>query len=58
MKIEEILKVTQEKEYKKLKKRRNPYKTINENLSHRDFENMMKHTSYKRGSGGAIRQVN
>lgn len=31
-------------------------KTINENLRQEDFENMMKHSSYKRGKGG-IKQV-
>lgn len=32
-------------------------KTVNETLKHEDFENMMRHSSYKRSSGGARRQV-
>lgn len=52
LKIREILKNTQPGAYKKLKK---SYE--GENLSHNDFENLMKHSSYKRGAGGAIRQV-
>ena len=39
-----------------LKDKRNTIKTNNENLKEFDYENMMKHSSYRRGKGG-IRQV-
>lgn len=53
MLIKEIIKEQQPEVHKKLKLR---YKTINENLTEKDFENMMKHSSYKRSRGG-LRQV-
>lgn len=52
MKIGEIIRRKQPKEYKKLMdiKYRNNY-------THEEFERMMRHDSYKRNRG-AIRQVN
>lgn len=55
MRVKNILKEQQPEVYNRLKKLK--VKTINENLSHEDFENLMKHSSYRRGSGGAKRQV-
>ncbi|MGL5068442.1 MAG: hypothetical protein ACRC6T_11600 [Sarcina sp.] len=51
MLIKEILKQQQPKVYKRLK-----VKTVSEGLKKLDYENMMKHSSYKRTRGG-IRQV-
>lgn len=56
MKIGQIIKEQQPDEHKKVhkkcKRRRGK-----EHLSFSDFQNMMKHDSYCRGKGGAIRQV-
>ncbi|MGL4761867.1 MAG: hypothetical protein ACRCWG_10505 [Sarcina sp.] len=54
MKIKDILKQQQPEVYNRLKKLK--VKTVNEDLTKSDFENMMKHSSYRRGRGG-IRQV-
>lgn len=51
MRIGDILKEKQPKSYKKIKKMRE------EKLTERDIEELMYHSSYKRGSRGAIKQV-
>ena len=55
IKVIDIIKETQPDTYSKLKfnKKRHSKK---ENLTIRDYEELMKHSSYKR-TGGAIRQV-
>lgn len=55
IKVKDIIKETQPDTYSKLKfnKKRHSKK---ENLTIRDYEELMKHSSYKR-TGGAIRQV-
>ena len=55
IKVKDIIKETQPDTYSKLKfnKKRHSKK---ENLTIRDYEELMKHSSYKR-AGGAIRQV-
>ena len=56
MKIREILKEAQPGYYEKLvNKRKNKKKS--EKLSERDLKELMKQRSYKRGTGGAIRQI-
>lgn len=55
MKIKEIVKETQPKTYSKLKSHKK--KHSKKELTDKDYEELMKHSSYKRGSGGAIRQV-
>ena len=64
MRIEEILKRTQPEIYETLKnkgknnKRRNKKrKQKKENLNEKDIKELMSHSSYRRGTGGAIRQV-
>lgn len=52
MLIADLVKEQQPEVHKKL----NKIKTVNENLTEEDFENMMKHSSYRRGRGG-LRQV-
>lgn len=54
LRIEEILKVQQPKEYDKLRSKRN-HRREKENLSFSDVEELMKHDSYKRHKG-ALRQ--
>lgn len=54
MLIADLVKEQQPEVHKKLIKTKN--KTVNENLTKEDFENMMKHSSYRRGRGG-LRQV-
>ena len=49
VKIENIIKIQQPNIHKQLKEEI-------EHLSFNDFKNMMKHDSYYRGKGGAIRQ--
>lgn len=56
MKIREILKEAQPDYYKKLVKKR-CYKKKNKKLSERDLKELMKQRSYRRGTGGAIRQI-
>ncbi len=62
MKIGEILGENQAEVYKKLNKNikkrrgRRGKHSKNRELSFSDFENMMKHDSYYRGKGGAIKQ--
>lgn len=54
MKIREILKDIQPDSYRKLVK--NSSKKT-EKLTEKEIKNLMKHRSYRRGTGGAIRQV-
>lgn len=54
MKIKDIVKRTQPDTYSKLKP--NKKRHSKERLTERDYEELMKHSSYKR-TGGAIRQV-
>lgn len=56
IKVKDIIKATQPDTYSKLKpnKKRHSKK---EKLTKRDYEELMEHSSYKRGTGGAIRQV-
>ncbi|MDY6229149.1 MAG: hypothetical protein SPH93_16070 [Clostridium sp.] len=63
MRIEEILKRTQPEIYETLKnkeknnKGRNKKRIHNkEKLNERDIKELMAHSSYRRGSGGALRQ--
>lgn len=56
MTIREILKEAQPDYYKKLVKKRCSKKKF-EKLSERDLKELMKQRSYKRGTGGAIRQI-
>lgn len=59
MRIGIIIKDVQPKEYSKLKKRgkRKQHSIKQEKLTKRDIHELMEHSSYRRGSGGAIRQV-
>ena len=54
MKIKDIVKRTQPDTYSKLKPNRKRHSK--EKLTKRDYEKLMKHSSYKR-TGGAIRQI-
>lgn len=54
MRIREILKDTQPDNYRKLVK---GYNKKAERITEKEIENLMKHRAYKRGTGGAIRQV-
>lgn len=62
MKIGEILRAKQSEVYTELnkkpkrKKRKRGRHSKNEELSFSDVKKLMKHDSYRRGSGGAIRQ--
>ncbi|MGG7142469.1 hypothetical protein ACQPVP_03285 [Clostridium nigeriense] len=55
MRINDILKESQSKEYKELKSIIK--KNSKEKLSERDLKDLMSHSSYKRGKHGAIKQV-
>lgn len=64
MEIREILKRTQPELYEKLNKRdRNNKRSSKKrkenkvNLNKKDIKELMSHSSYRRGTGGAIRQV-
>lgn len=58
MKIGVIIKDAQPKEYSKLKRgKRKRHSIKQEKLTKRDIHELMEHSSYRRGSGGAIRQV-
>ncbi len=64
MEIREILKRTQPELYEKLNKRdRNNKRSSKKrkenkvNLNEKDIKELMSHSSYRRGTGGAIRQV-
>ena len=64
MEIREILKRTQPELYEKLNKRdRNDKRSSKKrkenkvNLNEKDIKELMSHSSYRRGTGGAIRQV-
>ena len=64
MEIREILKRTQPELYEKLNKRdRNNKRSSKKrkqnkgNLNEKDINELMSHSSYRRGTGGAIRQV-
>ena len=52
MRIQDILKNNQPKTYSKLNKH-----SKEEKLTEKDIKELMSHSSYRRGSGGAIRQV-
>ena len=54
MSIGRVLKENQPDSYKKLNKIRNDNK---EKLSEKDLRELMHHSSYRRGSRGAIKQV-
>lgn len=54
MSIGRVLKENQPDNYKKLNKIRNDNR---ENLSEKDIKDLMHHSSYRRGSRGAIKQV-
>lgn len=54
MEIKDIVKRTQPDTYSKLKPNRKRHSK--KKLTERDYEELMKHSSYKR-TGGAIRQV-
>lgn len=56
MNIGEIFKETQPESYLKLVKKKHSKKKP-EKLTEKEVKELMKHNSYKRGSGGAIRQV-
>lgn len=63
MEIREILKRTQPELYEKLNKRdRNNKRSSKKrkenkvNLNEKDIKELMSHSSYRRGSGGALRQ--
>lgn len=56
MKIGQSIKEKQPELYKKLHKK-HKRKRDKEHLSFSDFQNIMKHDSYCRSKGGAIRQV-
>lgn len=51
MRIKDILKINQPRTYSKLERERE------KELTEKDIKELMKHSSYKRGPGGAIRQV-
>lgn len=56
--IEEVIKATQPEVYSKLNKRyKHTKKKKEEKLTKRCLEELMSHPSYRRGSGGSIRQV-
>lgn len=54
MSIGRVLKENQPDSYKKLNKIRNDNR---EKLSEKDIKDLMHHSSYRRGSRGAIKQV-
>lgn len=61
MKVGQILRENQEDVYKKLnsrpkKRRRRRRKRNTNSLSFSDVESLMRHDSYTRGKGGAIKQ--
>lgn len=59
LRIEKILETQRPKEHKQLNKNRKENKKKSrrgENLSFSDVMELMKHDSYKRGKGGALRQ--
>lgn len=51
MRIKDILKINQPRTYSKLERK------IEEELTEKDIKILMSHSSYRRGSGGAIKQV-
>lgn len=57
MKIGQILRENQPKEYNQIREHKKKKKPKREdNLSFKDVMDLMKHDSYYRGMGGAIRQ--
>jgi len=56
VKIGEILREKQPKEYKKLRNEQNTIKK-HEHFSTREIEELMYHSCYKRSKGGALRQI-
>lgn len=56
MTIREILKESQAGYYEKLVNKRVPKKKTKK-LTEKEIKELMGHSSYKRGNGGAIRQV-
>ncbi|WP_404988421.1 hypothetical protein [Clostridium culturomicium] len=58
MNLGKIIKEAQPKVYSKLKEKRERKKRSKEvKFTEKDIKELMSHSSYKRGSGGAIRQV-
>lgn len=51
MRIKDILKINQPRTYSKLERE------IEQELTEKDIRILMSHSSYRRGSGGAIKQV-
>lgn len=57
MEIGKSIKVKQPEVYSKLKHYKHTKKNKKEKLTEQDIKELMSHSSYKRGSGGSIRQV-
>ncbi|WP_123053130.1 hypothetical protein [Clostridium sp. JN-1] len=59
MKVQKILEVQQSDKHKKLKEnnKKKSGRGKQEHLSFSDILELMKHSSYRRGKGGAIKQV-
>ncbi|WP_346877535.1 hypothetical protein [Clostridium sp. UBA5712] len=55
MRIKDIIKETQPVTFSKIKKKNKGHSKLG--LTERDIHELMSHSSYKRGYGGAIRQV-
>jgi len=53
--IKDIIKETQPVTFSKIKKKNKVHSKLG--LTERDIHELMSHSSYKRGYGGAIRQV-
>jgi hypothetical protein len=52
VRIKDIIKQNQPREYSKLEKH-----SKDEKLTEKDIKKLMGHSSYKRGPGGAIKQI-
>lgn len=57
MRIGKSIKVNQPEVYSKLNEYKRTKKNKKEKLTERDYKELMSHPSYRRGSGGSIRQV-
>lgn len=55
--IEEVIKATQPDVYARLQNDTKHSKNKNEKITKQSIKELMSHSYYKRGSGGAIRQV-